>query len=501
MTVLGKRKAEDASPPRLANDDQSEDLETVVQDFTILETNPFLVSDSESDRASDVADQPENVVSTPPPVTEHDSSLATYVQEAKNSILDRISERSLPTDLSNLSEQYDKLLHLLEQTVKVGESNSCLLIGNRGSGKSVLVRKVIQSLRNEHKDNFLTVELNGLIQTDDRSALREITRQLTRESQMDDRSFTSFAESLAFLLSLLKSGSKSTTPVIFILDEFDLFAQHTKQALLYNLFDIAQSSQNPIAVVGLTCRMDTMELLEKRVKSRFSHRQIYLYPPSSFGDFSSATKSVLSLPMPDSTTDENHTTYIHNFNEALEALFQDPLFLAVIRRIFDLTKDLRMVFKICFQPVSSLSAQKPFLTATQFYDSGIMQRADSKTELLKGVSLLELILIVSMGKLLDRETATFNFQMVYDEYKDFMNMTQASGHSFGMKLYKRAVALKAFEHLQSFELVCPVESVAKCPKEYRMMKIMLEHSQISNAVAKYRDCPTAVKKWGIGNPL
>jgi hypothetical protein len=47
-----------------------------------------------------------------------------------------------------------------------------------------------------------------------------------------------------------------------------------------------------------------------------------------------------------------------------------------------------------------------------------------------------------MGKLLDRETATFNFQMVYDEYKDFMNMTQASGHSFGMKLYKRAVALK-----------------------------------------------------------
>jgi hypothetical protein len=37
-----------------------------------------------------------------------------------------------------------------------------------------------------------------------------------------------------------------------------------------------------------------------------------------------------------------------------------------------------------FQPVSSLSAQSPFLTATQFYDSGIMQRADSKTELLKG---------------------------------------------------------------------------------------------------------------------
>lgn len=64
------------------------------------------------------------------------------------------------------------------------------------------------------------------------------------------------------------------------------------------------------------------------------------------------------------------------------------------------------------------------------------------TDLSLGVSLLELILIVSMGKLLDRDTTTFNFQMVYDEYKEFMNMTQVGGHSFGMKLYKRAVALK-----------------------------------------------------------
>jgi ABC-type glutathione transport system ATPase component len=203
MTILGKRKAEDASASSSASDNQSEDLETVVQDFTILESNPFLVSDSESDRASDNADQPENDISTPPSLTEHNSSLATYVQEAKNSILDRISERSLPTDLSNLSEQYDKLLHLLEQTVKVGESNSCLLIGNRGSGKTVLVRKVIQSLRKDHKDNFLTVELNGLIQTDDRSALREITRQLTRESQMDGRSFVSLVPTTHSVLSFL----------------------------------------------------------------------------------------------------------------------------------------------------------------------------------------------------------------------------------------------------------------------------------------------------------
>ena len=44
-------------------------------------------------------------------------------------------------------------------------------------------------------------------------------------------------------------------PVLFILDEFDLFVYHKNQTLLYNLFDIAQSAQTPIAVVGLTCRL------------------------------------------------------------------------------------------------------------------------------------------------------------------------------------------------------------------------------------------------------
>ena len=39
-----------------------------------------------------------------------------------------------------------------------------------------------------------------------------------------------------------------------MLDEFDLFAQHKNQTLLYNLLDTSQSAHNPIAVVGLTCR-------------------------------------------------------------------------------------------------------------------------------------------------------------------------------------------------------------------------------------------------------
>ena len=62
-----------------------------------------------------------------------------------------------------------------------------------------------------------------------------------------------------FVNSFLFTGDNKSKPIIFILEEFDLFAQHHNQTLLYNLFDVAQSAQTPICVLGLTCRMVSLK--------------------------------------------------------------------------------------------------------------------------------------------------------------------------------------------------------------------------------------------------
>lgn len=135
-----------------------------------------------------------------------------------------------------------------------------------------------------------------------------------------------------FLSVGLCVGDKtSSRPVFFILEEFDLFAHHKNQTLLYNLLDVSQSAQAPVAVVGLTCRLvctlslsharthshfklpvilwvkrflwacstlvlqDVLELLEKRVKSRFSHRQIHLLSSLGFSQYRDAFRSELTL--------------------------------------------------------------------------------------------------------------------------------------------------------------------------------------------------------------
>ncbi|KAF9322764.1 origin recognition complex subunit 4, partial [Podila minutissima] len=436
---------------------------------------------------------------------------------ASTAILARLSERSPPVALVGLEEQYKYGTTALDRR---------LIIRNRMN----IVRQALQELEKQFqapidtsststdtdgRKDFMVIHLNGMVQTDDRMALKEIMRQLSREGESEmGNTNTTFSDSLPSLLSFLKEGTRAQYPIIFILDEFDLFAQHTKQSLLYNLFDVAQSAEWPIAVIGLTCRLDALELLEKRVKSRFSHRHYYTYPPGTYHDYAEICQNALLLSSSDLESEdimqvdgleEQKTMYLKEFNRRVKALFEDGGFSKVVQRIFDLMKDVRGFYRLCFGPVAELCQSNPYLQPSQFYESGLQQRVDNKTELLKGISLLELSLLIAIKHLVERETITFNFEMVYDEYKEFMDMAVVRGsstHTLGgssesvsLRLYKKGVALKAFEHLVEAELLRPTDTVGKGPKEYRMMRVMLDSSQISDVVLKHRDCPTVVARW------
>ncbi|KAG7313770.1 hypothetical protein KOW79_000012 [Hemibagrus wyckioides] len=182
-----------------------------------------------------------------------------------------------------LESKYKHLLELLRRTAVHGESNSLHIIGPCGSVKTMLLRCALRELLDlqEVKMNVLQVHLSSLLQMDDRIALREITRQLQLENVVGDK--------------VLVSDKSSSQPVFFILEEFGLFAHHKNQTLLYNLLDVSQSAQAPVAVVGLTCRLDVLELLEKCVKSRFSHRQIHLLSSLTFRQYRDAFRSELTL--------------------------------------------------------------------------------------------------------------------------------------------------------------------------------------------------------------
>jgi hypothetical protein len=123
---------------------------------------------------------------------------------------------------------------------------------------------------------------------------------------------SNYADILSSLLALLSHPSElpesapnhTTKSIIFILNEFDLFASHPRQTLLYNLFDIAQGRKAPILVLGLTTRIDVVDSLEKRVKSRFSHRHVHLSLPKSLTAFWEICRQALLISEDDIQTAE-----------------------------------------------------------------------------------------------------------------------------------------------------------------------------------------------------
>uniref|UniRef100_A0A0V0J4P8 Origin recognition complex subunit 4 n=1 Tax=Schistocephalus solidus TaxID=70667 RepID=A0A0V0J4P8_SCHSO len=204
--------------------------------------------------------------------------------------------------LEFFQQETDRLFHTIQETVVKGVSNSLLVIGRPGSGKSLLLREAINKVRSikNLSGNFIDVYVNGLIHTDDRVALNAIAKQLHRacnavpeQLSFDDEDASdvenispnepsrSFSEQLRWLLNLLMSGSTSSKAVLIVVEDFDKFAAHRNQALLYNLLDCCQSGGVPLCLIGVTCRLDIMEMLEKRVKSRFSHQQLHLLPVAS----------------------------------------------------------------------------------------------------------------------------------------------------------------------------------------------------------------------------
>jgi origin recognition complex subunit 4 len=231
-----------------------------------------------------------------------------HITLLKEIVLSKLTSHR-PVPLTNLSSEFAKVHTLLSVTIQSGESNSMLLIGSRGSGKTSLVNAALKDLSRSLKEHFHIVRLNGFVQTDDKLALREIWRQLGREMEIDEDDASgpgkSYADTLTMLLALLShpeeitgqtlSNNELAKSIIFIMDEFDLFATHPRQTLLYNLLDIAQSRKAPIAVLGLTTRIDVTEALEKRVKSRFSHRYVHLGLPRGLGQFIEVAKAALSV--------------------------------------------------------------------------------------------------------------------------------------------------------------------------------------------------------------
>ena len=66
-----------------------------------------------------------------------------------------------------------------------------------------------------------------------------------------------------------------------MLDDLAYFLQECKSRVLYTLLDLLQRANVQAVVIGVSCMTSVLDLMEKRARSRFSHKVVIVHAPSS----------------------------------------------------------------------------------------------------------------------------------------------------------------------------------------------------------------------------
>ncbi|CCH42648.1 Origin recognition complex subunit 4 [Wickerhamomyces ciferrii] len=345
-----------------------------------------------------------------------------------------------------LESKFQDIYKLLESTIKDHESQSALVVGPKNSGKTAVLNSVLDQLRSnisQTNEDFLLIKISGITQEDDKSAVKSIARQLDLEISrayhinirtLDDNELLaqkSVTEAFANILSILdkhilteKSDQKFIKlPIIFIIDEVDVYASPNRQTLLYNLFDLVENSSTPITTLCFSSKFTVKDMFEKRVRSRFSQRMIQ-FPKFPMGQFVSVAEKILSI-------DEPTNDYEIKWNEYVTNLINNDSSLRKIVIYNHLTvNNFKDFYNHCTYPISKISSQQPFLNDLDFNKYLDNHSKNSIIKIINSLSEIEISLLICAARLVVKNDINWiNLNTTYEEYLQLSKSTNQNRSS------------------------------------------------------------------------
>lgn len=347
-------------------------------------------------------------------------------------------ETKIFTYLLDVQHEIDRIL---KQAITQKESHSSIIVGPRGSYKTFLLNHELGLLSELYHQQFITIRLNGFIHSE-QTAINGIATQLEQQLKVLSKNFKnstentdvssgSLTEVFEKILRLLdstfmenhstkyeKSSSRNKLTVIFIFDEIDTFAGPVRQTLLYNLFDMVEHARVPVCIFGCTTKLNILEYLEKRVKSRFSQRIIYMPQIESLRQYSETIGELLTI------TDKPGYQYAGSWNSYLKKKILDDKseFHRAIKISYDTFRSVpqfrNSVIPLIYNAKSYESLCHAFDTCDLLKEYNSNQLQSSMTAKVESLSDLELaILICAARTTLKTKDETLNFNLTYAEYE------------------------------------------------------------------------------------
>jgi origin recognition complex subunit 4 len=152
-------------------------------------------------------------------------------------------------------------------------------------------------------------------------------------------------------------------------------------------------------------------MLEKRVKSRFSHRQIFLYPGdtsgsdipvSAFEDRLELFESLLSLPDDENVNKIEEDNAECNIDDKFRAIWNDqirnlkdnPTIVNVLKQMHKTDRTERKFRNFLAVAISSLCSSHQQLEVDDFVQASKIFSQNAKILILEGLSVLEMCLVI-----------------------------------------------------------------------------------------------------------
>jgi len=150
---------------------------------------------------------------------------------------------------------------------------------------------------------------------------------------------------------------------------------------------------------------------------------------------------------------------------------------------------MRYYFTIFSLSIRKISDQRPFLHIIDLEIAIALLSKDPRYDMTKGLTNLELKLMVGYVKLLEEKANPINFEMIYNECLAFSK-------SSNLLFPPQETALHAFQRLISIEIFKFLyDPHCYLPKQYRPVIMLMMKKQLVEALQN-PECPTDVQRWG-----
>ena len=363
-------------------------------------------------------------------------------------------------ELVDLKQQCDELFDILYSTISGKKNSSVLLFGRNGFGKSALLSSVMQRMQKKcGKNAYIYIYLNAHLQTTDIESLNEIVSELKHQKNQNQikQKKAGFIDDLEFLVNELKKVSSESRnqrrPIYIVLDNFELFAKRKKQTLLYNLFDL-----HNLNIIGMTNKKSVYEELEKRIRSRFVVKKIFV-PSNTF--LSESSFSLFYKIMYNALTIRHFKRReIKKYNEwIMHSILDNSEMDAYFRKLHRFGYSPSKFLVIAGIMSSMIFDEKYYLKrANQYFIKAIIERIDKELfadpflRMLNDLSINELIVLIVAAKFDMTKDESFNFEIIYQKIRyvqmqDSMMITMQKHIYF--ECYRRLIKMKFLEPINN----------------------------------------------------